>query len=60
MDWSNFVRDICAEDVRLNPRQLGGFNNNDLAIAVEIAESFLPSEVPQRATCERCKGLCCH
>ena len=27
VDWSNFVRDICAVDVRPNPRQLGGFDS---------------------------------
>ena len=27
VDWSNFVRDICPEDVQLKPRHPGGFDS---------------------------------
>ena len=38
--WSNFIRDVCAEDTRRNPVQLGGFDANGQPIVVEIDESY--------------------
>ena len=40
IDWYNFVRDVCAIDVRNNPQPLGGFDNNGSPIVVEIDESY--------------------
>ena len=40
VDWSNLIRDVCATDVRRNPIQLGGFDNNGDPIIVEIDESY--------------------
>ena len=40
VDWSNFIRDVCAEDTRRNPVQLGGFDANGQPIVVEIDESY--------------------
>ena len=40
VDWSNFIRDVCAEDTRRNAVQLGGFDANGQPIVVEIDESY--------------------
>ena len=40
IDWYNFVRDVCAIDVRNHPQPLGGFDNNGSPIVVEIDESY--------------------
>ena len=39
VDWGNFVRDVCSEDVRRHPIQLGGLDANGDPIIVEIDES---------------------
>ena len=48
IDWYNFVRDVCAIDIRNHPLPLGGFDNNGSPIVVEIDELFLASEVSPR------------
>ena len=68
VDWGNFIRDICAEDVRRNLRQLGGFDNNGQPIVVEIDESYFFRRKFHRgrrvnglwvfAAIERDSGLC--
>ena len=40
VDWTNFFRDVCAEDSRRNSIQLGGFDINGQPIVVEIDESY--------------------
>ena len=39
VDWENFIRDVCSEDVRRHPIQLGGLDANGDPIIVEIDES---------------------
>ena len=39
VDWGNFVRDVCSEDVRRHPIQLGGMDDNGDPLIVEIDES---------------------
>ena len=40
VDWSNFIRDVCAEDTRRNAVQLRVFDANGQPIVVEIDESY--------------------
>ena len=39
IDWHNFVRDVCAQDLVLHPIQLGGLDQAGRAKVVEIDES---------------------
>ena len=39
VDWGNFIHDVCSEDVRRHPIQLGGLDANGDPIIVEIDES---------------------
>ena len=39
VDWGNIVRDVCSEDVRRHPIQLGGMDDNGDPLIVEIDES---------------------
>ena len=69
VDWTNFIRDVCATDVGRNPIQLGGFDNNGDPIVVEIDESYFFHRKYHRgrfmngmwvfAAIERESGLCC-
>ena len=48
VDWTNFIRDICAEDTRRQQAQVGGFDNAGQPIIVEIEESYFHSRKYQR------------
>nr|KAG5692728.1 hypothetical protein BaRGS_033839 [Batillaria attramentaria] len=40
VDWMNFIREVCEEDLRLHPQQVGGLDEQTgLPIIVEIDES---------------------
>ncbi|KAK7507258.1 hypothetical protein BaRGS_00001193 [Batillaria attramentaria] len=40
IDWSNFIREVCEEDLRLHPQQVGGLDEaTGQPIIVEIDES---------------------
>jgi len=39
VDWFNFIRDVCAEDLRRNPVRLGGIGQEGQPRTVEVDES---------------------
>nr|KAG5698923.1 hypothetical protein BaRGS_024844 [Batillaria attramentaria] len=40
VDWMNFIREVCEEDLRLHPQQVGGLDEQTgLPVIVEIDES---------------------
>ena len=43
VDWTNFTRDVCAEDTRRQQAQLGGSDNGWQQIVVEMEESYFYS-----------------
>ena len=47
MDWHNFVREVCEEDLQRNPIQLGGLDQNGARRVVEIDECVFSTEVQQ-------------
>ena len=36
----NFMRDVCAEDIRRHPVELGGLDHQGMPMTVEIDESY--------------------
>ncbi|XP_065642327.1 uncharacterized protein LOC136073956 [Hydra vulgaris] len=39
VDWGNFCRDICEEEIETNPNVVGGINHDGTPVIVEIDES---------------------
>ena len=52
VDWTNFIRDVCAENTRRQQAQLGGFDNAGQPIIVEIDESYFYSRKYHRGRIE--------